>query len=297
MRIMGLLVVLLALSGCDNDSTPAGDDPGDGAGGVPDIGAPLDVQAGDLEADRLVFSWWVGGGFVSSAIEAFLAGRHGHVGVFVYGDGRVIVPDSLYDGAACRTYKTFTLSQDELQGLVDLADSSIAAADGKDYVACQVADAGTAVATVDLPGLKVRATAFPGFGDGEGASSMCGGPWEQGPPPASLLALVVALADLQDRATTPWAPELGVVVAGCAPGEGFLDDACKTAPEATWPVNVSALATGECFDAPDLATITAAAGDADEISSAIMSLHPQPLVTTIGGACVLVGCDAVLPHE
>lgn len=290
---MTLLLLTAACDGGGSDVAIVAD--GGGSGG--DAGSGLDVSAADLPADQLVLSWHVGGGFLSSSIEAWTANRHGHQGVFVYGDGRVIVPKGLYDSPGCRAYTTFTLPAAELQGLVDGLSASLAASDGKDYACPGIADGGTAVLTVDVPGLKLRTTAYPGFGK-PGEEDACGVPWTVGPPPADLAALSTRLAALRDRATEPWTPD-GLVIAGCAPKDGYLETECGSATEATWPVDVAALATGECQDAPDLATVPVPASDATGTSGVVEGLTHTfgGSVALVGGTCVHLACDVELPHE
>lgn len=281
-----------AAAGAVSDSA-ASDAAPDGAPGDAPPHATLDVDVALLPAEQLVFSVSAPSG--SGVVEQALLSRHGASAVYVYGDGRVLVPGLLPEASGCRPYTTFTLTTAELQSLVDLVDPAWAAASAAAYVACELPGGVPTTVAVELPGLVFEASANPGFGSPEPIPPLCGDTWDEGPPPAGLVHLVAELHALTDRATEPWTPAAHVLL-GCAPG-GTVPE-CAHAMEAAWPLDLSAL-TAACPSDGELPTVAVPPADDAAVQAALGGLPRRygGSMTLVGGACVQLGCDAVLPHE
>ena len=170
--LLALIAVLTACSGGAAPSTPAGSDaPPSGSpapSGEPATGA-IDHPTG---ATDVILRYEEGGGFM---MPAFVATQAPHF--TLYGDGTIVFRNPLTEAPPAvgpvffnNPYRTATLNEEQIQELLEFALTEGGLATAKlQYENNMVADAGTAIFTIDAGGLEKTVNVYALGLEAEGA--------------------------------------------------------------------------------------------------------------------------------
>ncbi len=197
--LLALIALLAACSGSPGQASPSG------ASSPPASVAPSEAPVAtpgaighETGADDIVLRYEEGGGFM---MPQFVATQAPHF--TLYGDGTVVFRNPMQEAPPAvgpiflqNPYRIATLSEDQIQELLEFALTEGGLATAKElYENNMIADAGTAIFSVDAGGLKKTVNVYALGLEGEGVPDL--------PARAQFKALAERLTNFDNNGTIP----------------------------------------------------------------------------------------------